>query len=112
MNEEIIIPQEIKNEIISYLPYRKCLNCGKVTVSYKKYYGCSLICKSVIITNISMGTAMMIIYILLHILHLLLYFITTLLLQILYIILYMLHLIVSIYVHGYILLLVIKKIYQ
>ena len=111
-NEIIIIPKEIKNEIISYLPYRKCLNCGKENISYKRYYGCSIKCKSIIITNIGISSVMMISYIFLHTLHVLLYFLSILILHILYIILYILHIIVSIYVHGYILILIINRIYN
>jgi hypothetical protein len=111
MNEKIIIPKEIKNEIISYLPYRKCLNCGKENVSYKRYYGCSIKCKSVIVANIVIGTILMMLYIVLHILHVILYFLSTLILSILYFVLYILHIVVSIYVHGYIIILVINRLY-
>lgn len=112
MDEKMIIPKEINNEIISYLPYRKCLNCGKENVSYKQYYGCSIKCKSIIVANIVIGTVLMILYILLHLLNVFLYFITSLILHVLYIILYLLHIMVSMYVHGYVLLLVINRIYR
>ena len=112
MDEKMIIPKEIKNEIISYLPYKKCLNCGKENVSYKKYYGCSIKCKSIIVANIVIETVLIILYILLHLLSVFLYFITLLILHVLYIILYLLHIMVSMYVHGYILLLVINRIYR
>ena len=110
MNEKIIIPKEIKKEIISYLPYRKCLNCGKENVSYKRYYGCSIKCKSVIVTNIVIGSVMMMLYILLHILHVFLYFLATIILSILYFILYVLHIVISIYLYGYIIVLIINRI--
>lgn len=106
------LPDDIKHEIESYILYKKCVICGTKGVCYKPYYTCNFSCsiKSLLVMVFSS-----ILFIFYCITHTILFFLLTLcsiVISMLYIIVSILHVVVSVYVHFYIMVLLIERIYK
>lgn len=106
------LPDDIKYEIESYIMYKRCLNCGIEGVCYKQYYTCSLSCNIKTLIFIAFSSIFFILYCILHLIFAVFLLLASIVVSMLYFNVYLLHIVVSVYIHLYIIVLLIDHIYK
>ena len=106
------LPDDIKHEIETYILYKKCLICGIEGVCYKQYYTCTPSCTIKALIFITFSSILFIFYCIVHLMYASFFLLASIVLTMLYIILYVLHIVVSLYIHLYIVALLINRIYE